>query len=158
MRCKFKYGDRVIINEKIGTGVIKSIRAKENTYLCLVKFDKPDLQPPEMEYPESRLAFADGFESVCPLCGDKWKETVFGNKKWKDCITCNLTQEEAVRKWYNKNKEKPKESDIDRAWKKVAKEIDAAYNQSLDVSSLEDEDDLDDYDYDFGWYVPNNQD
>lgn len=158
MRSKFKYGDRVVVSKEIGTGIVSSIRPRNGTYICLVKFDKPNLQPPEMEYPEDRLELADGFSSCCPLCGEKWKVSYFGSKKWRDCVSCNMTQEEAVKKWYDKgNKKQNSTEKINKAWEQLSN----SYNQSLDVSCLEDEEseqELDDYDYDFGWYVPNNQD
>lgn len=100
MSCRFKYGDKVIVNGKNGT--IKSITKDHIHYICKVEFDNRFLIPREMEFEECQISFANSDKEKCPVCNEKWTISRFNNKEWRDCLKCNEKSEVIIEKLKNK--------------------------------------------------------
>lgn len=56
-----------------------------------------DLDALDMAVNQDALGFEENNydpEFECPKCGKIWNETLFGMKKWYDCIKCNIKRED----------------------------------------------------------------
>lgn len=95
MSAKFKYGDRVLAGNHAGT--VTSVRQDGGYYVCNVKFDNDQLIPPDMDYNEMYLSFANTDNEICPICKTRWTVSKFNMHVWKDCKKCGLTSEDCVK-------------------------------------------------------------
>ena len=58
LRCRFKYGDKVIANGHEGKIVSITKNLSDNKYRCTVKFDNQNLIPSRMSFDEEQLEYA----------------------------------------------------------------------------------------------------
>ena len=66
-----------------------------------IKFENPDLIPPEMDVPTHHLTYQWGGDFVnpnfkCPKCGVAWKETMLARFPVYDCPQCGAKKEDYV--------------------------------------------------------------
>lgn len=94
MAAKFKYGDRVIVGGH--KGKVVSVYKVNSNYSCKVRFDNPNLIPPEMEYDERLLQLDQEDQGCCPFCKTPWRITKFNSNTWKDCLKCNKKSEDIL--------------------------------------------------------------
>lgn len=98
MGAKFKYGDKVV-TQTGHSGKIVSVKlsSSSDNYLVTVKFDRTDLIPNEMDYPEVFVEFQNATGEVCPKCGERWTISKFNKHVWKDCKKCGKTSEKIIK-------------------------------------------------------------
>jgi len=102
MASKFKIGDKVVVNSHKG----KIINFKPYYSRYTVRFDDPNLIPPEMDFEESYISIQRD-DSVCPVCHTKWHILKFNMKVWKDCPKCKKTAESITEELENKKNTPP---------------------------------------------------
>jgi hypothetical protein len=95
MSARFKYGDKVKIRSHEAK-VISARKTASGGYIYTVRFDDPNLIPPEMDYAENQL-YNRGSDSHCPACNTEWTVVKFNMKVWKDCKKCNKTSEQIIK-------------------------------------------------------------
>jgi hypothetical protein len=137
MASKFKIGDKVVVDRHKG----KIVNFKAYCLKYTVKFDDPNLIPPEMDYDEMHISM-DQEDSVCPICKTKWKVLKFNMKTWKDCVKCNKTSEAIMEEIENKKNLPPplpgSSRNKDRLLEEFELMLDGLDDLSLDDSDIQD--------------------
>lgn len=113
---KFKYGDQVRVNSKVGRVISVSKGVSLSGYTYRVEFidktskmfDEKDLAENKVKYPSNWWGSGDNklkydFSTHCPKCNNSWhsvEHPIFGKKEiWYDCKKCNKTKESILKEF-----------------------------------------------------------
>lgn len=100
---KFKRGDK-IINNADRSGKVLDTYKQDGKFMIHVQMDsgfRTDFKEDELRFYHEDIEHKKriGEEYIgdkCPKCGTLWTRTVFGNRKWSDCIPCGKTAEDIL--------------------------------------------------------------
>lgn len=101
---KFKRGDKVETGAGTACTILGVIGAT-SPIKYMVEYDhnsgKAEISEDNLRFRSNDLRENADLDlgDKCPKCHTSWKKTCFGNKTWLDCLKCNDTAENLVKKY-----------------------------------------------------------